>query len=665
MVSWLYLPNDLIPFIRRLSQSSFESLELTEYFVKSASLEDLITYLHHQLKEISQKNQLDHAEIALFAFTSIFLKEPSTTLTLIEELDDRKYSSPQILFWHFALIAEKFAQNNQWQVDIEQFAKYREHLTLQSISGIIDIMITFIRISGDKTDWKSSLESFLEYNREFIIANINEYILFFAALNPALQSIPKEAHDLLLPLVHLSENMGYSWLTARGQHILANMLSSLGKFERCAGLWTKSLDIYDQIGYTGKYAIYLNLANHHMNLEQYRKAEEYIEKAEEGMTMNILAPSKVEIYRNLGKLDEAIELAKLSAEMNHRFIGPIFTLLELYHEKGIEDYTDEIVAKAAEIYQDHEVYENHINYLLIRAEKARYRGDFDQSQRLYRRVITECLANSTLRGLLSVYPKLVEVQFDLVKFRTDNQRYRDNLIETLDDIHLLVEEQQIPQAAIKVQLLKSEVYHFFDLPGNAKKSASNAAKLADQFDYHKLSERAEQQLARFIDEDQPEGSETGVLDRVKGMIRSLFNSNDANTTYMQVDCTIYGVMTLTSYGTSIFSKYFSDRLSSEPNLISGLITAVTSFMKEVTQSEGILQSIQHQDMTIMLEPIGDDFIFVCIVSKETLDLRNRVRKFSSKMEHQVNDYGTEIETGNVPAKFTNSVEILIDQTFEL
>ena len=86
-------------------------------------------------------------------------------------------------------------------------------------------------------------------------------------------------------------------------------------------------------------------------------------------------------------------------------------------------------------------------------------------------------------------------------------------------------------------------------------------------------------------------------------------------------------MILTDSGLSIFQYRFSDLLESDPNLISGLILAITTFMTELSKGKGILKSITHDNLSLILEPM-EQFICVSISSLECFEIREKTRKFA-------------------------------------
>lgn len=86
----------------------------------------------------------------------------------------------------------------------------------------------------------------------------------------------------------------------------------------------------------------------------------------------------------------------------------------------------------------------------------------------------------------------------------------------------------------------------------------------------------------------------------------------------------------TKVGLNIFNYSFGS-LTIDPALVSGMLTAITSFIKEATRSKQSLRTIEHGDVVLMIE--YGNFVFGTIVAdEETPDLRMALRKFVDQFE---------------------------------
>ncbi len=113
-------------------------------------------------------------------------------------------------------------------------------------------------------------------------------------------------------------------------------------------------------------------------------------------------------------------------------------------------------------------------------------------------------------------------------------------------------------------------------------------------------------------------------------------------------------------GRTPFDYKFSEDVAQDPGLISGMFSAITSFVKETTKSTEFLQTIEHGDITILIEYGEHLFGALFIKGNQTSEIRTQLRKFVSQFEEQyketLEDWGGELK----PFKDANQ---LVEQIF--
>jgi hypothetical protein len=101
----------------------------------------------------------------------------------------------------------------------------------------------------------------------------------------------------------------------------------------------------------------------------------------------------------------------------------------------------------------------------------------------------------------------------------------------------------------------------------------------------------------------------------------------------------------TTEGLDIFNYTFGN-LKIDPALISGMLTAIISFVKEATRSRQFLRTIEHGDVVLVVE--YGKYVFATVVTdQETPDLRIKLRKFLDKFETRHADILSKW-TGQIP-----------------
>jgi len=123
---------------------------------------------------------------------------------------------------------------------------------------------------------------------------------------------------------------------------------------------------------------------------------------------------------------------------------------------------------------------------------------------------------------------------------------------------------------------------------------------------------------------------------------------------------IEGIYIVNTDGIALYSQSFGE-VKVEPLLISGMLSAITSFVKETTSSQQYLQAIDHGDVVLMIE-YGEGFFVTLLANRETPELRMKLREFVKRFQEQ---FGEVLKnwTGD-PDEFKDT-EQLIKEIFEV
>lgn len=98
-----------------------------------------------------------------------------------------------------------------------------------------------------------------------------------------------------------------------------------------------------------------------------------------------------------------------------------------------------------------------------------------------------------------------------------------------------------------------------------------------------------------------------------------------------------GLYVIYGDGRDIFSYQFAEGMTQDPALISGMFSAITSFVKETTKSEDLLKKIDHGDITILIEYGKYLFTALFIKGNETAETRARLKEFVETFEAKYSD----------------------------
>jgi hypothetical protein len=90
-------------------------------------------------------------------------------------------------------------------------------------------------------------------------------------------------------------------------------------------------------------------------------------------------------------------------------------------------------------------------------------------------------------------------------------------------------------------------------------------------------------------------------------------------------------------GRGIFDYNFSKEYDHDPGIVSGMFSAITSFIKETTKSQELLKTIDHGDITILIEYGKRIFGALFIKGKQTTEVRSSLKELVTAFEAKYAD----------------------------
>ncbi|MHA2391467.1 MAG: hypothetical protein ACXAEX_05830 [Promethearchaeota archaeon] len=116
-------------------------------------------------------------------------------------------------------------------------------------------------------------------------------------------------------------------------------------------------------------------------------------------------------------------------------------------------------------------------------------------------------------------------------------------------------------------------------------------------------------------------------------------------------------------GRGVFDYAFQSDEIQDPSLVSGMFSAITSFVKEMTKSTEALKKIDHGDITILLEYGNKIFGALFIKGTQSSEVREPLKKFVQKFEDR---YGEILKdwSGNLTAFKDEDNNKLVEDVFE-
>jgi len=151
------------------------------------------------------------------------------------------------------------------------------------------------------------------------------------------------------------------------------------------------------------------------------------------------------------------------------------------------------------------------------------------------------------------------------------------------------------------------------------------------------------EILQLLDKDQllkhikPKGEED--IKRFYYILKYLFNNNlisiwktEFGFTFEKVEK--QGLYIMYTDGRDVFNYQFIEGYHQDPALISGMFSAITSFIQETTHAKQALKTIDHGDITILIEYGRFIFSALFIKGKQTSEIRARLKEFINKFENK-------------------------------
>lgn len=380
--------------------------------------------------------------------------------------------------------------------------------------------------------------------------------------------------------------------------------------------------------------IYNNLGFENAALGEYDKAITYYNKGiEVGTIDGTLTYTSIMnlgiLYGNIGKTENSLELTTKA--------------LKLVQDSGQEEpaaYTE--MARALILSDQHDkafefletggkyAFESGSKkeqgrYYLVRGILARERGNLRDAMFLLERGLALAEEIGNVHHILQILFNLAETEI-IHYAETSDQNHITSSSLALSKIEQIADEQRLPGLLIQVAILKSEVERLRGKTDKARIHLERAKGLFDTFKMNNLREKIELSFKEL-------GSKEPQVSAL-GRIRKFFHEIVIPSTRgRKVSYEIYGcIVIMQEAGLEVYSQYADARLTSDPSLVAGLITAVSSFTKELKEdAEGSLQSIVHQDIAVLLEH-GKYSTCAVLASKDTYEARILERRFLEAFE---------------------------------
>ncbi len=485
-------------------------------------------------------------------------------------------------------------------------------------------------------------------------------------------------------------------------YVIGSLLREIGEAARATRIADTLEDMARSRGHRMMLGLVENLRGNTCNLQgKFDEAEEHYLRfqciSEElsfelgaGIALNNLGTLKL----NSLKLEEALRLfeqaysvmnmarAKVNALAN---IGEINTLLGRYEdaeralreaitlEKKTQTDTIEVYAWYAILLArtgrtlEAKRYLKHAKEIADRTERPLQRGVYCLTEG------TVLVAEGDLSGALACFEHAVRIGKESDVFETlvrgklelarthlmaylsgGGDKHLSSAAYHLNDLIQIAQEQGLQALHAEVLLLRSDIFRLDDKVPEAEGDLNRALSIASFLQDDRLKTEATERLHALT--VTPTGSSTfehqvatRSMDRV-----SAFRPARGPIVVPQPE--LYTLIAVDrDSGLPEFVYSFNEEMTVDSSIVSGFISAISSFSSTLMAGTGMLRSVNHEGFVLILEHTRSRIV-VLVASKETFETRYRLRDFAAKFEER---YPERVGSGGVDTKkYADAAELV-------
>ncbi len=333
------------------------------------------------------------------------------------------------------------------------------------------------------------------------------------------------------------------------------------------------------------------------------------------------------IFANLGDIDAALSNAQRGFEVakavNPRDAKPYLVLARALVLKGQYEEAFRYLDPAGEIAFKSGNEKWQAGYYFVRGEYEQKKGNLGNAKHSFRRSLELAQSIQNLQYIIQSSLHLAEVSISEF-FEDEDEEHINEAYASLDVLSQIADEQGFTGLQVQIAVLKAQIAKLLGNIDDARRTLESALDICTEFKLDNLRTIVETQLDQ-LDTKESSKSLFGRFKDFVGQI-SILGIKPRRIKFQVLGC----IVILRGSGIEVFAKYLDDRLTSDPSLVAGLITAVSSFAKELKSgAKGTLQSIVHEDIAVLLEH-REEITCAFLCDKDCSEARMLERTFVEK-----------------------------------
>ncbi|MDF1539061.1 MAG: hypothetical protein P1Q69_09165 [Candidatus Thorarchaeota archaeon] len=375
-----------------------------------------------------------------------------------------------------------------------------------------------------------------------------------------------------------------------------------------------------------------NLGSLMLNAIRLEDALEYLQEAMQYLEMDahrvFVLANMGEITTLLGRHEESIEFMSEAVKLNHdtgvEIIEPYTWMVILLTRTGNLEGVGEYLEKAKRLSSASDSPKDKAAYYHAKGVFEGAGKKTSASIKSLSRAMKIAKDNNLFEWLIRSILAIVRTYLGAFS-RSKKEEYLVNSAYHLDNLIQIAKEQEMNSLRAEALLLRSEIrIHGGDTLG-AEDDLERIAGLAAFLENERLESTAKQRLKSLSKPtDLPSSPDSVIdvnMDRVEGFhpVREMQDVPSPE---------VHALIALgRASGLPEFVHYFDEKLEMDSSILSGFISAITSFSGELMGGSGLIRSISQEGFTLMMEHTSSRIVTL-IVSQETFDIRYKLHEFA-------------------------------------
>ena len=693
-------------FVEEVKKERLQHNSPNDYIAYTQSMISVITKLH--TKKGSTKEllvQMSEAEIDEIIKSTIrshffiynFVNAKEKDLKIFKKIL-KESTDPVIRSWYAVFFFEEWEIDRRYNYILKQFKEFQvmeEDGVIFDFFDKLDINQFLGYLAFQKYDF-SEVKDLLRNIRELYESHEEEdplslvYKATFSSILSYHNGLIGDFDDaeLLITIAQgIAEELKLPYLSSQVMNNLGSLLLYQGSLREGLAKYREAEDYAETVGNSyGIARIKGNIGCNQLSLGLYDDAlKNFLQVRKYAEQISGIAPLNfhitillniAETYRLLGKFTKALEYIDMALALEEQNKEITSNLLFIYyHQTKIYLESDDLSnakhslknLNEAMVKLDSEPMKPAYQYLygLLETKEANFgsaKRAFLETIKLAEGQIVQQLGLIHLKAAFH----LANVLLNSYKFRGNPEEFQQAL-SLIENIVTTAEEKNLKPLLTDALIVRSFMYEILNKQELVESDLITALNIAEEQKLPMHLKRAKERLAQLQERSprQTKSEKTNVLLEYLGDTLPSIVTSQVTSQPKDIEAVLLGILIMTDSGLPVYSRYFDEDIKKQDMLVSGLITAVSSFIKDVFSSEtsGSLKSISHEQVSILIERISQNVSLVFFAEKDCADLQLKLIQMAREIEFQAIEQNFKLTENNASqGESRHNLQQIIEKT---